>query len=177
MDATTINTLSLLLTAAAAIFTYYKFFREGSHKQRIEFSIDVKDLGVFEHDRVIEVIISAVNRGHVEQKFDDIRLPVRGIRTGQNLSEFKGYEPRLAFPEKITSVSVIPDKYQYFFVRPGVVQNFPVVVRIPSSWRLVQARATFKYFTLNELHSAEGTFSVGRAEPARPKANDSNGFE
>ena len=28
--------IKIFLAAAAAVFTYYKFFREGSHKQQIE---------------------------------------------------------------------------------------------------------------------------------------------
>ena len=161
MDGTTISILSFVLAATGVIFTYYKFFREGSHRQRIEFDIEFEDLGTQGEFRVVEVSVTASNKGHVEQKFDEIKLTVRGIIEGQDLREIEGHEPRLSFPEKIGPISVISDKYKYFFVRPGVTQRFPVVIKVPNSWCLLHARSTFKYFGLNEIHSSERAFAIG----------------
>ena len=160
MDNTTISTLSFVLAVIGVIFTYYRFFREGSHRQRIEFDIEFEDLGTLGNFRVVEVSVTASNRGHVEQKFDAIRLTVRGIIEGQDLQAIEGHEPRLSFPEKIGPISVISGKYKYFFVRPGVTQRFPIVIKIPNDWRLLHARSTFKYLGLNEIHTAERAFEV-----------------
>lgn len=155
-----LGTISTLLAVFGALFAYYKFFREGPHQQRIECDIDFRDLGVFDRHRVIEVSIVASNRGHVEQKFDDIRLTLRGIEEGARLGELAGHLPRLCFPEKIGPIAVIPKKFGYFFVRPGVCQRFPVVVRIPEAWTYVQARSSFKYLGLEDVHIAERSFRV-----------------
>lgn len=154
--------MNVLLAIVGALFAYYKFFREGSHRQRIEFDLDLKDLGIIEGFRVIEVGVLASNKGHIEQKFDSIKLKIRGIEFNQELFDIEGHEPRLAFPEKIDPVSVISKKYKYYFVRPGVTQRFPVVVKIPKNWRLVQARSTFKYFSLDEIHTAERSFALAQ---------------
>ena len=160
MENTFLISLNLFLAIAGAVFAYYKFFREGSHHQRIEFDIEFVNLGTSGESRVIEVAVTASNKGNVEQKFDAIRLTIRGIVEGQGLNEIEGYEPRLAFPEKIGPVSMIPDKYNYFFVRPGVNQRFPIVVKIPGNWCLIHARSTFKYLGLEEVHSAERAYEV-----------------
>lgn len=157
---TIISSLSLVFASVGAVFVYYKFFREGTHRQRIEFDIELIDLGIKDENRVIELSLKVSNKGNVEQKFDDIRLTVRGISESEKLSEIIGHEPRILFPEKIGPISLIPDKYGYFFVRPSVTQRFPIVLKIPVYWCLLHARATFKYSGQNEIHSAERAFKV-----------------
>ena len=161
MSDSTISLLNLLLLTAGALFTYYKFFREGAHHQRIEFDIDCNDLGINGDYRIIEIGINATNKGNVEQKFEAIYLKIRGILEGQELTEIPNHEPRLSFPEGIPKLSVIPAKFHYFFVRPGVTQRFPVVVKIPANWSQLHARSTFKYLSTNEIHTAERAFCVG----------------
>lgn len=152
--------VTFLIALLGAIFTYYKFFREGSHHQRVEFDIELIDLGTNKNSRIIEIGIVAKNKGNIEQKFDDIRLKIRGMKNNQELSEIKNHEPRLSFPEKKPNISIIPKKYQYFFVRPNVSQRFPVVLKIPSNWGQLHTRATFKYFRSDEIHSSERAFKL-----------------
>lgn len=155
-----VDLVNLSIVLFGAIFTYYKFFREGSHHQRIEFDIECIDLGVNGDYRIVEIGIMAKNKGNVEQKFDRILLKIRGIKEGHVLHEIINHEPRLSFPEKIPDVSVISEKYKYYFVRPSVAQRFPVVLRIPVSWGQLHARSTFKYYGVNEIHSAERAFKL-----------------
>ncbi len=155
-----ISTLSFMVVALGAFFTYYKFFREGSHRQRIEFDIEFKDLGIQGDFRVVEVAVTASNKGYIEQRFDEIRLTVRGIKKGAVLREIEGHKPRLSFPEKIGPIHVISPKYHYYYVRPGVTQRFPIVIKIPAGWCLLHTRSTFKYFGLDEIHSAERAFAI-----------------
>jgi hypothetical protein len=61
--------------------------------------------------------------------FFSIRLRVRGIRCNYPLTYWKGYEPRVDFPDKLLSndkfIEVIPKdmKWNYIFVEPGVEQD------------------------------------------------------
>jgi hypothetical protein len=155
-----ISLLNLLVLLVGAIFTYYRFFREGSHNQRIELDLECIDLGINGKYRIVEVAITAINKGNVEQKFDDIRLKIHGIVNGQELKDIKNHSPRLRFSEEKPSISVIPEKYKYFFVRPSVKQRFPVVLKIPANWSQLQTRSTFKYLGTNEIHSAERAFKL-----------------
>jgi hypothetical protein len=166
--------VKIALVVVAAAFTYIKFFREGTHKQRIEFDIELRDLGVVGVLRILEVGCTAENKGNIEHRFDEIRVTVRGL-DGEVLKEFEGHEPRLKFPLEILRASLIPAKYKYFFVRPGVRQCFPLVVRVPAAHVHLHIRATFKYKTCRirdvcvkakvarpkkEIHSAERAFCL-----------------
>ena len=146
-----------------AVLVYYKFFREGTHKQRIEFDIDFLDLGIYGNDRIVEIGVIAENKGNVEQSVDDIRLHLRGLIFEKNshLSEIPGYEPRLKFPMDLGKYSIVAQKYRPFFVRPKVRQRFPVVLRIPTNLNVLHVRATFKYKGTKDIHSAERAFSIG----------------
>lgn len=152
--------IKILLTIATAVFTYLNFFREGTHKQRIEFDIDLCNMGMVEQQWILEIGCTAENKGNVEQKFDDIRVTVRGLDGSTPLKEIEGHEPRLEFPQNIQKASLIPKKYGYFFVRPKVRQRFPLVVRVPTSWTHVHIRTTFRYEGTDDIHSAERTFRL-----------------
>jgi hypothetical protein len=154
------ETLKLLFAIFAAGFTYFKYFREGTHKQRIEFDIDCCDLGIVGKERIIEIGCTAENKGNVEQRFDNIRLKVRGIEVGiSKLSDIKGCEPRLTFSTEIAKASLIPAKWNYFFVRPGVKQRFPLVMRAPAKCTHIHVRSTFRYKGTDDIHSAERAFA------------------
>src|SRR5580704_17775141 len=69
--------------------------------------------------------------------FFSIRLRVRGIRCNYPLTYWKGYEPRVDFPDKLLSndkfIEVIPKdmKWNYIFVEPGVEQEIKYLTLIP----------------------------------------------
>jgi hypothetical protein len=155
------ETLKIVLAIAAATFAYFRFFREGEHKQRIQFDIDCKELGVTSSEKIIEIGSNAENKGNVEQRFDDIRVVLRGLEEGKPLSELEEYKPRLAFPVPLAKASLIPKKWGYFFVRPHVSQRFPLVLRIPRNISHILVRCTFQYQGTDDVHSAERAFDLG----------------
>ena len=149
------------LVVIAALFTYYKFFREGTHRQRIEFDIDLQDLGARKSDRVIEIGALAVNKGNVEQKFNSMRLRIRGIDINSELVELEKHKPRLVFPiDSKNKWEMIPKKYSPFFVRPGVKQRFPIVLKIPAEWTHILVKITFKYRGTDNVHVSERAFQI-----------------
>jgi len=159
-----IESIKIILAIAAAAFTYFKFFREGEHKQRIQFDIDCKELGVIGSERIIEIGSNAENKGNVEQRFDDVRVVVRGLEEGKPLRELEKHEPRLAFPMSLAKASLIPKKWRYFFVRPRVIQRFPLVLKVPKTITHILVRSTFRYQGTGDIHSAEKAFNVGSEE-------------
>lgn len=151
------------LAIAAAGFTYYQFFREGKHKQRIQFDIDCQDLSVLGKERIIEIGCIAENKGNVEQWVDDIRVEVRGLDASGSLGEMKNHAPRLKFPDKLSKASLISRKWKYYFVRPHVTQRFPLVIRIPGNVSHILVRSTFRYRGTDDIHSAERAFKLGES--------------
>ena len=153
--------IKVSLVVIAALFTYYKFFREGTHNQRIEFDIDFLNLGLKNTERIIEIGALAENKGNVEQKFNSMRLRVRGIDDQSELIELKDHMPRLSFPVGSNNKwEMIPRKYKYFFVRPKVKQRFPIVIKIPLDWTHIQVKITFRYKGTRDIHVSERAFQI-----------------
>lgn len=160
-DQIILEIIKFLLVVIAALFTYYKFFREGTHRQRIEFDIDFHNLGVRNSDRIIEIGALAENKGNVEQKFNSMQLRIRGIDNESKLIELKDHKPRLGFPiDSKNKWEMIPKKYKPFFVRPGVKQRFPIVVKVPADWTHIQVKITFKYSGTKDIHVSERAFQT-----------------
>jgi hypothetical protein len=178
MTKETVDTLKLLLEVIqtivillAAFWTYMRFFREGVHRDRIEMDIACEVLETSYGQCALAFRISATNRGHIDFRFPDLRLRVRGMKRGQELTTkeiqtLTGGTPYLEFTEgEGKSHSIIPKSARYFFVRPGVTQHFSYAMVVPASWSMVSARATFKYPRTNELHTAEKVFRLKGGEP------------
>ncbi len=161
MEQMVFDLIKIFLALAAATFTYFQFFREGKHKQRIQFDIDCQDLGTIGDERIVELGCVAENKGNVEQRFEDIRVSVRGIDSGRPLRELPYHAPRLEFPETLSKASLIPKKWAYFFVRPHVTQRFPLVIKLPKRVSHILVRSTFQYRGSGDVHSAERAFPLG----------------
>jgi hypothetical protein len=184
-----LNTLQTLAIIVTAIWTYLRFFKEGTHRARIEMDISCDILRPSNDFRALGFRITATNRGHVDFRFRDLRIRVRGALRGKELKTkdvetLTGPTPYLEFTEGDRhSHSVIPKRSKYFFVRPGVTQHFSYITMVPVSWSMVSARASFKYPTKllakllgvmgwpaksGELHTAERVFPLGDAEQRFP---------
>jgi len=153
--------IKIALALIAAFFAYFRFFREGKHKQRIQFDIDCYNLGIVGKERIIEIGCIAENKGNVEQRFDDIRVVVRGLDKACDLNEMEGHAPRLSFPKELSKASLISPKWKYYFVRPHVTQRFPLVIKLPQSISHILIRSTFRYNNTDDVHLAERAFSLG----------------
>lgn len=155
------DTLKIGLPLLAAVFAYFRFFREGTHKQRIQFDIEYRDLGIKDQKRLVEITVTAENKGFVEHRFDDVRVTLRGISGKSPVEHIAKHPPRLAFPETddaLKKISLIPEKWGYFFVRPKILQRFPLVTAIPDDWTHLFVRTTFCYQQTGGIHSAERVF-------------------
>lgn len=165
MELDQVKTLIALCTVG---FTYWKFFYEGAHKQRIEFDIDLVDMGETNESRIVEIGVVAENKGFVEQRFDKIFVKVRGIEQGTKSSLIKGYEPRVAFDKFHSKTNLVTKKIKYFFVRPSVKQRFPLVLSVPTDWTHIHVRTTFKYQNTNNLHTTERAFFLSTKADKHP---------
>ena len=154
--------IQTVVVVAGAIWAYFRFFREGTHNPRVQFSVDCEFLGPQNGRYVAAFTITAKNCGHIEQHFREIRIRVRGIEAGADLSTWETRPPLLEFPmEEFETYNIVPRRSQYFFVRPSVEQQFSFVTSVPENWKFILARATFKYERTSEIHTAEKAFIVG----------------
>jgi hypothetical protein len=156
-----LNSIQLLVLLVSALWAYFRFRKEDPLLPRIEFEINCQFFGPQQNSYLAAFIITANNKGNVEHRFSEIRLKVRGIKAGETLSEFKDFAPMVNFPvEIIKGVNIVPTKFGYFFVRPGVNQTFNYATQIPEHICFIIVRATFKYEETDELHTAERVFEV-----------------
>jgi hypothetical protein len=161
--------LQTLILFVGAIWTYLRFFKEGTHRPRIEMDISYDILQESHGFRALAFRVSATNHGNVDFRFSDLRFRVRGALRGMKLmtkdiDTLTGKTPYIQFSEgDQESHSLIPRRSGYFFVRPHVTQHFSYCTMVPVSWAMVSARASFKYPTTNELHTAERVFSLERS--------------
>ena len=161
MDSNTLNVLELIVLIISAIWAYFRFRKENPLHPRIEFDINCNFLGPQHDSYLTSFIISAHNKGNVEHKFSEIKLRVLGIKTKDTLTDLEGYSPMVKFPQVIMKgVNIVPNKYGYFFVRPGVNQTFNYTTQVLSDIRFIIVRAAFKYQSTNEIHTAEKVFEV-----------------
>jgi hypothetical protein len=154
-----IGATQLLLLVVGAVWAYYRFWREGSHRRRVEFSINCSFFGPQCDEYLAEFTLHADNKGLVVHRFPSIELRVRGIKASEGISFWENRRPRVEFPHKIVQAEIVHEKYAYIFVEPGVKQVITYVTRIPAEYRFILARAEFRYDRRNP-HSAESVFEV-----------------
>ena len=150
--------VQLFVVVTGAAWAYLRFFREGQHAPRIDFDVTCEFFGPQNDSRVAAFTIYAHNKGNIEQKFVRISLRLLGIRLNDTLDLRE--DLRLNFPHSLAKAEVIPEKFGYYFVRPGVNQQISFTTIIPADIRFVLARAAFKYEDSNDLHTTEKVFDI-----------------
>ncbi len=102
------------------------------------------------------------------QELHDLTLTMRGLKHDEEFSYYE--EQRANFPSKIIDKAMVPRVNERVRVEPGVRMNMPYITGIPSSYKIILARANF-YYAHREVvnrprHGAEQTFRVGAAQRA-----------
>jgi hypothetical protein len=152
------DALKLILAVTAALFAYWRFFREGIHQQRIELDTDFSDLAVINNERIVEIGVTSENKGYIEQRFKHIHLTLRGLIENAPLQEWDAHPPRLLFPITLHKTQLVPEN-DYYFVRPKVKQRFSIVLKIPSEIKVLQVIAKFHYSS-GDPHDVVKAFSI-----------------
>lgn len=148
----------LIAIAVGAVWAYLRFYREGQHSPRMEFELNCEFSAAQQGVRVAAFSIYAHNKGNVEHRFSHITLRALGL-TSEDAPTLRA-DHRLDYPHLITKAEVIPSKFGYYFVRPGVNQRLSFTTTIPASMRFVLVRAAFQYQGSGDLHTAERAFDL-----------------
>jgi hypothetical protein len=161
------------LVLLGVIWAYYRLKKERTHTPHVEFQINCNFFGPNADSYLAEFILTANNKGLVKHQFKSIKLRVRGIKRGINLSYWKGNEPRLEFPDDLFGdIEVKHKKYNHIFVEPSVKQEITYITKIPKVYEYIIARAEFQYAEFRP-HSTEKVFEVSVSnDPIRTKLPD-----
>src|SRR6266487_1007224 len=133
---------------------------ERVHQLHIQLGVDCRFYGPEDDYYLVEFLISAHNKGHVQHKFKHIYLRVRGIEANHGLSEWQGNAPRIAFPQTIiNNIDIIPTNLNFLFIEPEVEQMITYVTRLPSSAKYILVHVLFEYDKYTP-HTIERVFQI-----------------
>jgi hypothetical protein len=154
---------------------------------RIELEITCKVLGLKGECFIVEFAFVFNNRGLIEWTFPSIQLRVRGIEKDHPLGYWQGRGQRLYFPVKIIPADsptdvpketrasleeVIPERFESFFVEPGVRQAITYATMISAQVEYIAVYVKFMYkenTTSERIHTSERVFRLTtRDKPDAP---------
>ena len=151
-----------LLSCFAIVAAGWWFLYTTQFKPRVQFDIECRfyPLDSLSQRYVAEVTFVFENKGFVEHRLYDLSLSLHGLR-GKSSSSASADSGRTfdvsLFPRQI----IIPPKYSWYFVRPGVRQAITHQVILDSPGPLVQVTAGFSYQKKSEWpHTARRVFAV-----------------
>jgi hypothetical protein len=146
---------------AAIVGAYW--FISNTIKPRIQFDLDCAFLPIRENpsELVVELRFVFENKGFMEHRLYNLNVSVHACESGQKPKE-KDVTKELQFSQRLLSkVQVVPEKYKYYFVRPGVRQVITHIIRVPSSLSIVRITAGFDYDRNGQYpHTARRVFQT-----------------
>jgi hypothetical protein len=149
-----IQAFAIFVTAA---WILYRVWKERTDTPHIEFTIQCRCFDAKGENYIVEFLIGAENKGHVIQRFHNIKLRVKGIEEGAPLQYWKGHGYRLDFPKRVFNqedpkthevhkvAELVLKKWDYIFVEPGVNQQLTYVTMVPKTFKFILAQAKFWY--------------------------------
>ena len=147
------------LECAAAIGGGWWFFRQSQAERRIQFDLSCSFVSSGDSRVFAEVQCEFENKGFVEHRIYDLTLSIHALAETTSKVE-TGHEAE--FTRTVLSRRVIvPRKYGFYFVRPGVRQVITHLVLLPQPCPLVRITAGFNYTEDGKYpHTARRVFQV-----------------
>jgi hypothetical protein len=137
------------------------------YSPHIELALDCAYHKIRGDTRLTTFTVSAKNVGQVRHQIDRIKLRVRAINDEpfayrNETAQYLGGErrqPRVLFPHKVLETDLVPDKWNFVFIEPGVTQTLSFTKPISVDHCYLLAHVIFEYDEY-EPHSAETVFEV-----------------
>ncbi len=159
------NVVSILALGAAA----WWFLITTKFKPRIQFDLDCNflPLNANEDSFISELKFIFENKGFVEHRLYRLTVSVHTLESEENLSEKEVTKDILFKKRLLPEVSIVPKKYGFYFVRPGVRQVITHVIKVPKSVSVIRVTAGFDYDRSGKYpHTARRVFKVGNPSAA-----------
>jgi hypothetical protein len=155
----TIEVAKNMVEMAAVIAGGVWFIRQNQRKQRIQFDLECDFFHHASRPLIAEIRFVFENRGYVEHRLFDLTVSVQGL--DENWSA-EGHREKPFTKSLVAKVGIVPRKYGYFFVRPGVRQVITHQLVLPSNvLPIIQVTAGFNYTKDGQYpHTARRVFKV-----------------
>jgi hypothetical protein len=134
---------------------------ERRHTPHIELRVDCQFLGARNGQLLTTVSVIATNSGQVLHRFERVILRIRGIKD-ERFEYWEGKEPNAHFPHKILETNLVPGKWSFIFIEPGVTQRISLTTLIPIEYTYVLVHVEFEYKKYWP-HTSEAAFAVPNA--------------
>jgi len=132
---------------------------DGKSLPNIELTLDCHFLGLRDDKRLITISTTIKNSGNEYLQFENILLRVRGIKD-EKFEFLRDKEPVAAFNhEIIKDMNLVPEKWNFIFIRPGVTQTIPLTTLVSAEYTYLLIHVAFEYRP-GWPHTAEQVFVV-----------------
>ncbi|HRL76326.1 MAG TPA: hypothetical protein PLC86_11390 [Candidatus Accumulibacter phosphatis] len=149
------------------IWVYMRYIRQQEKYPNIEFSADVQLIGIQDGYWIAELIATVDNKGKAQHRMSEFRFDLNGIEQGTAVGTSPEWGNQVNFPVPIAQGSFLPERYNFFFIDPGVKAKYSYIARIPTSSSFVIFHCWFKYKdTRMVAHTAERTLAVPQESAA-----------
>ncbi len=158
-----IETISHLFSILAIGAAAWWFFRTTKSKPRIQFDIDCKFLSLTKNDNdlIAELQFIFENKGFIEHRLYNLTVSIHAVESEKHLKEKAGTREFLFLKTLLPNVSIVPKKYGFYFVRPGVRQIITHIIRVPKAESIIRVTAGFDYNRSGKYpHTSRRVFEV-----------------
>jgi hypothetical protein len=143
------------LTSLGVLAAGWWFLYTTQFKPRIQFDLSCRFLPLdpTQHTYLAEVSLIFENKGFVEHRMYDLELSIHGLAEGTSGQSFA----RPLFPR----AKIVPARYEFYFVRPGIQQIIvhPVIIEAPGP--IIRITSGFNYERrIQWPHTVRRFFSV-----------------
>ncbi len=141
-DITAYAVSALGIIAAGVWFVY-----TSQYKQRIQFDVECTPVFLPHNTtaKLIEVAFAFENKGFIEHHLWNLNLSVHSLDDETKLTS-KSKTGEVEFNRQVLAkTQLVPKKYGYYFVRPGVSQIITHIIEVPTSVSVIRITASFDY--------------------------------
>lgn len=129
--------------------------REGHPK--IEFGVDLLELGDQQGHTLLELSATVLNKGLVRHKIKDFKFDLYYLRAESNVEVSEALNGQVRFERALKDRVWLPlQDNDYTFVDPGIVQKYVYLASVPSEAAFVLLKSRFEYPDAeSDFHSAQ----------------------
>jgi hypothetical protein len=142
---------------AGGLWAYFRFRRQRENVALIDFNVDI----VYHHKMnkywIVEIIAYVENKGKVQHKIEKFRFELRSLKKGDPIDLDPNHRNQVDFPHVVAADSMIPSRFKYFFIEPGLKNSYSYVARVPKDTKVLLLHSWFEYLDGKHSHSAEIT--------------------
>jgi hypothetical protein len=153
------NLLEILAILAAG----YWFIKQSLYTRRVQFEIDCKFVQHQENpnDVFAELQFIFDNKGFVKHRMWNLNVSVHQLENPTVLAKKSGSQEVIFGKAILPKIQLVPPRYEYYFVRPGVRQIITHIITVPKSASVIRVTASFNYGKIMpKIHTTRRIFLV-----------------